>query len=252
LARFIGSLVLGWVAMTTAHASLILSSLDLIGGAGFGSAPRILTVQGTGNAATESGCNAWSGTLTVVGPSACSNAANLGGDETNPAGFPKFSTPTLTSLGFAAASNIGILFDATEPAGNSLTINSLILKFFSASGALLLSESLVNPPLAFDQTVVGNGTTDFLFVLNQNGINQVTNTIFSGAGWGEVRIGLETTMTNLHGGPESFLAVDPPGTSGATPEPASITLIGCGLVGLAVLRRRAGQAAHSPRPSASE
>ena len=237
--RILCSLLLGWAATGVAHASMIFS--EVVVGAGFGSAPRILTVQGKGNASTESGCDSWSGIQTIVGPSACSNLANLGGDEPNPYGFPKDSTPTLASLGFAGASNIGIVLDATEPGngGNSLTIKSLILKFFSGSGVLLLSESLAKTPLVLDHTGTGNGKTDFLFVLDQNGINQVTNTIFSAAGWGEVRIGLETTMTNVHGGPESFLAVDPPGPSGATPEPASITLIACGLVGLAVLRRRA-------------
>jgi hypothetical protein len=221
-----------------AHASVILSSADVIGGAGFGDAPLVLTVQGTGNAFTESGCNSWNGFQMIVGPAACSNLANVGGDEPSPDGFPKFSTPTLASLGFTAAASIAIVFDATEPAGNSLTINSLILKFFSANGVLLLSESLLNSPLVFDNTATGNGDTDFLFLLDQNGINEVTKTIFSAMGSGDIHIGLETTMTNVYGGPESFLALDPPAASVATPEPASVALIGCGLAGLAELRRR--------------
>jgi hypothetical protein len=171
---------------------------------------------------------------------ACTNAANVGGDEPNPHGFPKDSTPTLGALGFTKASDIGIIFDATEPgqnSGNSLTMYSLILKFYSSTGTLLLSEALDNPPLVFDQTVVGNGKTDFLFVLDQNGQNEVANTIFSLNNSGTVSLALESTMTSVHGGPESFLAEGAVGSTVA-PEPASIALVGAGLIGLVTLRRR--------------
>jgi hypothetical protein len=202
--------------------------------------PRILTVQGTGNASTESGCNAWGGSGMIVGSGACSNVANAGGNEPNPHGFPKDSVPTLSSLGFTNATDIGIVFDATEPgnkSGNALTMYSLILKFYSPTGVLLLSESLDNAPLVFNQTVVGNGKTDYLFVLDQQGINEVTNTIFSNPNAGNIHIALESTMTSVHGGPESFLAEASVGHTATVPEPASAVLIGAGLIGLAVLRR---------------
>src|SRR5262249_26078365 len=136
----------------------------------------------------------------VVGASACSNAANIGGDEPNPHSSPKFSTPTLGSLGLTNAANIGIVFDAVESgnvSGNPLTMNSLILKFYSAGGTLLHSESLANP-LVFDSTIVGNGKTDFLFVLDQNGIDEVNGAIFAKPNASSVRIALESTMTNVH------------------------------------------------------
>jgi hypothetical protein len=127
-------------AMNIAQAAIILSGSDVIGGAGFGNLPRILTIQVTGNGSTESGCNAWNGSQMTVGPGSRTNAANAGGHEPNPHGFPKDSTPTLGSLNFTQASDIGLIFDATEPGnkrGNPLTMNSLILKFYSAGGVLL-------------------------------------------------------------------------------------------------------------------
>src|SRR6266404_2233541 len=238
------SLFLAIGALHTAHAGLILSGSDVIGGAGFGAIPRILTIQATGNGSTESGCNSWNGSQMVVGPSACSNAANAGGNEPNPHGFPKFSSPTLGSLGFNNALQVGIIFDATEPgnnSGNPLTMDSLILKFYSSTGTLLLSEALDNPPLVFNQTVVGNGKTDFLFVLDQQGINDVTSMIFSNPGFGTDHIALESTMSAVHGGPESFLAMGSLGhntTTTATPEPATFVLIGAGLLGFGSLRRK--------------
>lgn len=232
---------LSCAATSTAQASLIWSEADVITGAGFGSDPRILTIQATGDGSTESGCNAYNGSHMVVGPAACTNVANLGGDEPNPHGFPKDSTPTLASLGFADADDIGIIFDATEPGshgGNPLTMDSLILKFYSPTGLLLLSEALDNPPLVFDKTVVGNGKTDFLFVLDQAGINQVTNTIYSLSNSGTVRIALESTMSGVDCGPESFLAQAVVGGNSVVPEPATMALMGGGLIALGVLRRR--------------
>jgi hypothetical protein len=120
---------------------------------------------------------------------------------------------------------------------------SLILKFYSTGGVLLHSESLSNSPLIFDATVTGNGKTDFLFVLDQAGIDAVNSTVFGTPGSGNVRVGLETTMSATHGGPDSFLAQGSPGSIIVTPqevvpEPASLLLMGGGLIGLAMLRRR--------------
>lgn len=233
------SLFLALGAVQTAHAGLILSGADVITGTGFGADPRILTIQATGNASTESGCDAWSGTALVVGPTACTNAANVGGDEPNPHGFPKDSTPTLASLDFNNASQIGIVFDATQPQNNQgfLIMDSLILKFYSPTGTLLLSEALDNPPLTFNQTGPGNGQTDFLFVLDAAGIAQVNSAIYcSGCDGGDDHISLESTMSAVHGGPESFLAEGSVGVTTVTPEPATLLLIGTGLIGLAALR----------------
>jgi hypothetical protein len=165
-------LVLGYafanVTMTHAavlnYADIILGGPDVIYGVGFGSDPRILTIQNTG---TESGCNSWSGGSMTVGASACdSGLGNAGGDEPNPHSSPKFTIPTLSSLSITNAGQIGIAFNATQPGGGPITIEDLVLKFYSSSGTLLVTESLANPSVPLASTVPGNGKTDFLFVLD--------------------------------------------------------------------------------------
>ena len=49
----------------------------------------------------------------------------------------KYGIPTIGSLGITTANQIGILFNATEPGGNSANVTDLTLKFYTATGSLL-------------------------------------------------------------------------------------------------------------------
>jgi len=227
-----------------ALASIIFAGPEVVGGAGFGNLPRALTIQSHGPAAnTESGCIApnASGGL-IAGNGACAPLdGDIGGDEKNPIGFPKQSAPTLSSLGITDATQIGILFDAIQPQNannNIVTINDLTLKIyngttliFKASGAF--SNLVTNP---------GNGNTDYLFVLDGTQAAALNTAIAGNFGY---RMALDSTISfpRQSAGPDSYVLVNTVASgftvqAAAVPEPFSLSLVGGGLIGLGLLRRR--------------
>ena len=124
----------GCLLSATASASLVYDSSILLSAQGFGTAPRDLSVQNTGTITSpESGCVGVSGSGTiVVGPTGCrgfdasisgNGVVSVGGDEPNPLGdTQKFGIPTLASRGITSTSQIGILFNATEPSGDAINV----------------------------------------------------------------------------------------------------------------------------------
>jgi hypothetical protein len=234
---------------------IVDSNLILIGpidfGHGFGNAPRILTMQATGNQTVESGCDGVSGTTLIVGPSSCAGLgafAPVGGDEPNPNGFPKYADPTLGSLNYSDASQIEVLFDAVDPGnttGNPVTMSQLVLKIYGPTGTLLLADNLVNPGLILNPTVTGNGRFDYGFGLDAAGIALLNSTIFSRPGFGNDFLTLEATSSAVHGGPESFYAASSlkGGFLTTTPEPGTWAMLACGtgLLALSFLFRRSAK-----------
>jgi hypothetical protein len=156
---------------------------------------------------------------------------NLGGDEPSPlSDNQKYGVPFESDLGITTAADLGILFNATEPGGDSINIVDLTLKFY-LNGSLL---GAIDGQQNFPSTFPGNGVAGFVFTVDAAQQAMVNSWLSQG----NIQLALESTLTDSAGGPDSFRMVN---LNSATPipEPATITILGAGLLlGVRRLRRR--------------
>ena len=237
-----------------ASASIIYEAPIYDTGTGFGNEPRLLTTQERGPSAdgTESACVGVRGGQTSVGKQNCisdsqvfngNGVTNQGGDEVNPQREGnKYDTPTIGELGFDGAEDIGLIFNATEPSGNAVSIDDVTLKFY-LDGNLLAA---IDGSMTFDPTEAGNGVAGFLLSVDEEQQAYLNSTVFGLGNYGDVRLALETTISGIAGGPESFWATNlnrTPSSTGSTggtpvPAPAAFGLFALGALGIASGRRR--------------
>ena len=244
--------------LTQLSASLILLSPFEVNGTGLGAVNTVLTLQSPGDATIETGCVG-----VVNGTTSSSNCGFADANVQTQSG-----TPTLQSVGVTDASDLRIVFNAAEP-GNAMDImlNSLVLTFYNSTGTASMSFSLFpGAGIFFPTTQSGVGNSGFVFALTTptlcafggvtcpGDINEAATAqtfINANGGVGSVRVGLGASAGVAGGGPgsasggmETFY-VEGVGTVGggggggsAIPEPASMTLMGAGLVALAISQRR--------------
>ena len=247
-----------FAAPQMASASIIYEAPIYDTGTGFGNEPRLLTVQERGpqKNGTESACVGVSGGQTSVGAANCisdsqvfkgNGVTNVGGDEVNPMrDGNKYDTPTIGELGFNGAEDIGLIFNATDPAGNSIKIDDVTLKFFLGDTLI----AAIDGSMTFDATEAGNGVAGFLLSVDEEQQAYLNSTVFGLGNFGDVRLALETTISGAAGGPESFYATNlnrTPSSTGSTgstggtpvPAPAGFGLFALGALGLLARRRRA-------------
>src|SRR5215469_6764963 len=202
--------------------SIVLAGTEVISGTGFGSLPRSLSVTGNGNhMIVEQGCNA-PGSPIVEGSAACGGSDSLsltGGSEAPPDHNPKQATPTLGSLGITDGSQVGILFDATQPgSATTLTLNDLSLKLYNSSGTLIYTANLLNNAALIMATNPGNGSSDYLFELDSA---TAFDLACGGAGMcaaGDM-LALDAEVTLDAGGPESWTLIN---TAAPPPPPPPV------------------------------
>ncbi len=219
------ALACGLVA-APASAMLVLQSQTPIGGTGLGTVSTVLTLQSPGSTTSESGQVSWNGSANVV--SGNTQAQN--------------STYTFSQLGITSASQIGIVFNASEP-GNDAFVNlaALSLSIQTPSGTSVFNSGLVSCPgnagCSLTNTFSGTGNSGFLFALDAIQAAQANPFVI-----GTNRIGLSASVLNATGGVETFFVTNlgtPPVAAIPEPETYALMLAGLGLMGF-VLRRRKG------------
>lgn len=231
--------VLGLVMAGPAQANLILSgptpatSFVDLGAQGFGTAPRLLTTQGSGQDDFLSGKE----TPIDVEHGAAIDGAN------------KSTTPTIAATGWTSGAQVGIGFNSDQSGNTGITMQDLILTIYNgttAVGSFALGPAFINfspADLALQQ---GNGNAVFDFKLDAAQQAQF-NTILASPGSSGFFVGLQADLGCPAGapagcmvtndGPDSFVAFQQSAGT-PVPEPGTLLLLGTGLVSVAGFARK--------------
>lgn len=227
--------------LSAARADLVFINAVTIGGTGLGAVNTVLTVQSPANTTTEQGCVGLNstGTADVIGNftnAGCTAAVN--GDVKT--GASQTQTRTLTDAGITSGSNFAILFNASEPGGNGISLDGLVANFYSSTGTLLMSAVYTGTnPLNFPTTFTGTGNTGEMFALNATEAAQL-QALITANGLSNIHVGLSVAAGNpleATGGNETLFIFNS-GVASVVPEPSTTVLMATGLFGLVGFVRR--------------
>jgi len=210
------------LASTTARADGVVASGQVPdGGTGFGTILTILTLHNDG---AEAGGIAWNGSADVA------TSADV---VPNPPHSQTVTFATLSSLGFNSG-NLNIVFNVNETGANpDLTLNSLTIKVYDAAGTVVYSSTTcVGCPGSYPVFEQGQGSSGYLFTLDAAAQAALNNFFLTCP---TCHLGLTASITGSDDGAEDFNIVR---SDTAVPEPASMLLLGTGLLGVAGAARR--------------
>src|SRR4029079_558814 len=128
---------------------LVSPNIVTVGGTGLGTVNTILTIEAAGASTTEAGCVSFTGATDAIGPSRSATGQCNTGTNDVLTGASQTQTRTLAEAGITSGSNFALFFNAIEPGGNSITLNSLVASFYNSSGVLLHTATYLGAPHEF-------------------------------------------------------------------------------------------------------
>lgn len=208
-----------------ASAELVFLEEEDFQGTGLGAVNTVLTIQSPADGSFEAG----SVGLDASGTQVITGDAKTGASQT--------SLRSLGDLGITAASDLRIVFNALEPAGNDIVLTDLVLDIYDPSGTLLFSSGSFDP-VTFDSTFPGAGNAGFVFGLDATQAASAQTLAFGGS-FAANLVGLSAAASDATGGFETFFVANAEGP-GPTPipEPQTWALMGAGLFAVLLMRRR--------------